>query len=266
MSRTAESEWAGAAEAVFLTPRVVDGAAFEDLAGKLRALIERAAAEGRALEEASARAAGVLDRIGAEADRLDERLAATAARTEAIEQRLAGLEAAVAGARSVADLAAAVEARLTRLTTEAPARVEAETRLAVQLAQDRLRAVQDDAAARTMHMERVLEERGNATARRLAAAVGEIESRTRPTREAVEQSLEQLEARAAKLGDQIVRFTGPGLRALLAACDRAEALLARLEAAEGGGSAVSPTGEGRALPGEKKKRVSSKKGRRPSAG
>lgn len=226
---------AEAAAGVFLSPRVVDRGAFEDFAGQLRGLIERAAAERELLERAAARAEAWLERVRGEGAGLESRLSAAERSAEAIGRQVSQLEGAMASVVARVAEAAGAEDRLAKLAAETPRKIETEVRLVVQLAQDRVRAVHDEAAARALHLEHTAERRLSEAEAGLAEALGRVEERAGAARDALEQSVGALEERLAKLADQIIRFTGPGLRAISQVCDRAERIAGGGEGPAAGG-------------------------------
>lgn len=99
-------------DAVFLSPRVVDHAAFGELAGALRELVERAGTEAQALARAAAKAEESHQRLLEIAPRTDARIAAVTAALGSLDVRFAEAATLISGATDLADRVASANAAI----------------------------------------------------------------------------------------------------------------------------------------------------------
>jgi chromosome segregation ATPase len=183
---------------VFLSPRVLDSAAFESFAGTLRELIERASQQGRALESASASAEATRSALGELGGAYKVNLEEAAAlfdRLREHEARAGELLAKVEGWSSRIERA---DAELSRLLRDTMAQAE--------------QRAQEHADRLSAHAEAVAAD----LERRAAEAVARLEA---------------VGGQADKKLDQVHRdvrtMLTPTLRALTGTCNRAAALLGR---------------------------------------
>jgi len=186
-----------AADAVFLSPRVLDQAAFDALAGELRTLVERATEDARTLQTAAAQA-------HAAHQRLVEAAPSVAARLTALTEVIVGLDARSAQAG----------AALTRAADVASRAAAAETRLA-EVAQQKLAAVEAALAAAE-----------TAAAARLEARLRDAEARLEGALARARDEVATLERRADQIAARFTALANVDLPAIAALCDRAAALAA----------------------------------------
>jgi hypothetical protein len=100
------------ADSVFLSPRVVDQAAFSELAGALRELVERAAAGARALTDAGERAEAAQRRLDDSAPLMEARTIAATSALGSLDVRFVETAALASRVGDLALLASSAEARV----------------------------------------------------------------------------------------------------------------------------------------------------------
>lgn len=219
-----------ASDPIFLSPRVVDAAAFERFASALRALVGRATEHERTLDAGVGRSEAVLRRLAESAPGVESRLAAASGALSSLDDRLAevrsvldddsarssALDRATRTAltefdRTLAERVASAEARLARMVEHASGRIEAAGRDAVEASLDAARRARDE--------------------------MGRIRADAEAARDAGALHVQNLEDRIGRVEERVRAFSGPALRALVELCDRAEAAL-------GGGGAGGPAKPG----------------------
>ncbi|MDX2114680.1 MAG: hypothetical protein SFZ24_03540 [Planctomycetota bacterium] len=181
---------------LFLSPRVIDRAAFEDFAARLRALIDDAAARGSAVRLASA-----------DAEKLHALL------TEASRKNAEQVELSARVLKTLAQRTSEVDALLARAADLASAGAQMESRLAAIV--DRRVAELD---ARAADLGRQLAAAHEEHASRLSAAVEAAEAR-------VASAMERLDRARATLVQQTETTVFAAEKLLRAQCERAEKLL-----------------------------------------
>lgn len=218
------------ADAVFLSPRVVDSTAFDDFAGRLRTLIGEAQGVAATLTDASRTGRQASDAIGAMFQQHAERVGALRGLLKALDEHKATADALMRGLA-----ARALEAR------------EAEASLELRLAQVEeqitalLKRAEDAGAARADEAER----RQQAASKRLGALevrVSIVESLAERVHELAARVERLMEDRASRLGadDPAGAHEREALEALEewqqirreAGCARGATAAATLEAAE----------------------------------
>lgn len=186
---------------IFLSPRIVDHAAFEGYAARLKEIVEDAGRSIRALGAAAAESRRMQSDLAQTHTKSAEQAQTGLKLLRAMEQRVSELTAlGETVAARIAD-AASIEERLTLLTRESSARLEAGS---IEAEQRIARAI--DA------FDHALEERLAASERRLAALV----ERSDFTRDALAKQVESSVLTSEKL--------------LRAQCERAETLLGKAPA------------------------------------
>jgi chromosome segregation ATPase len=200
---------------IFLSPRVVDAAAFEQFTGALRALVGQASAQDEALRGRLSKSESVLRQLAQAAPAEPRAQAEVLTRVEELRARVDQVLARPAPAEPV-DLEgrlSAAEARLAALVDQAIARIHA--------AAD---------AART--------ERARSDAHTATAEYEESwRDRIAPLTEHAALETANLEARLRAIEDRIASFAGPMLRSLAVLGGRAAVLLGRDPEAEAGPAA-----------------------------
>jgi chromosome segregation ATPase len=143
-----------APDAVFLSARVVDHAAFGELAGALRELVERAGAEAQALASAAAKAEESHQRLVDLAPQADARVAAATAALGSLDVRFADAAALIAGASDLADRAAAANAEIEAALKQSREQIVALEARLVSLVEraERAAAAVDEAARRIVRL------------------------------------------------------------------------------------------------------------------
>ncbi len=255
---------------VFLSPRVVDAAAFHEFAAALRTLVGRAADQHRTLDSTLTRSEAVLKQLSMTPGGGDSK--AIAPRGSALETRLAELEARVTRALDrpaaspaetdrfdSAEMEAMIERSVLRVLatlggTPGEARIEAAIRQRLSEAEStlarvversigRLGSVAADAEAYASEACRnaratldTTKSQFDAFGARLAGSVEACQSRLEPLHAQVERQTADLEGRLRRVSDEITRTAFPGLKSLTVLCERASAVLGCEP-----GSGASPT-------------------------
>lgn len=239
---------------IFLSPRVVDAAAFEQFAGALRSLVGQATEHEQALQGRLSRSEAVLRQLTQAAPAVESKLSLATGTISTIDQRLDELHARVE--QELTRLSAAERdgaGGLDRLDRAINDRVaEAQTRLAAMVEQATGRVLA--AAAEASGAAHDAAERARAEIERarsvVHAARTEYEDSLASWRERIAPLTEQaaletanLESRLRAIEDRTSTFAGPGLKSLSVLCGRAAVLLGRDPDAEPGPASPGSLGE-----------------------
>lgn len=109
--RLAEAPASSVAESVFLSPRLIDKAAFDQFASQLRGLVETAATQADALRSASVEAQRLHSGLREQSGKHAESLEAAKSLARSLSERVSGVEAVLARAQGLGQLADAFEQR-----------------------------------------------------------------------------------------------------------------------------------------------------------
>lgn len=202
---------------IFLSPRVVDSAAFERFASALRALVGRAAEQERALGANLARSEAALRQLAAAGPVVESRVGEDRASLSSPEARLSSstqADGSTPGASArlrsmdsrVEDPASSASLRIAALVEHAVGRIEAAAAHAVLASLDA-----GEAAAEEINR-----------ARKDIAAIREESSRW----------ASDLSARVTQAEERVAALSGPALRSITAITDRAAVVLGRDPTAE----------------------------------
>jgi hypothetical protein len=192
---------------VFLTPRVIDQEAFDDLAASLRALIDRADESARQLDQRVEQSAAAGRDHGRAATRLQERLRLSASMLKAFQSQIARTEAIISAMVSHEDSLRLAEDRVGHVMADAENTVA--------------KAV-DDAIAQ-------LDERLNAS---IDAAIERLEREVEARSERVRRAMKQVEA-AALAAERLTELAERAeVGAVRASCRVASLILALAECAD----------------------------------
>lgn len=168
---------------VFLTPRVVDHAAFVEYAEGLERLIRDASAEARRLGDAKSDIASTVDATGRAGRELAKKLELASKILGAIDQRAKQAEGALARADERLAKAEALEARIDQLIAERAGAVEQRITASIKGASERA----EETERRLLAAER----QARSTAANAAAAIAQLEDR-----------LASIQARAEAVAEQ----------------------------------------------------------------
>lgn len=173
----------GVIEEVFLTPRVVDHAAFAEYAERLERLIRDAAGEGERLRDAKGDIASTVESTGRAGRDLAKKLEIGSKLLAAIDQRAKQAEAMLARADERLASAQAIESKIDELIAERAGTVEARITESIRVGCER--------AEETERRLQAAERQARTTAANAAAAVAQLEDR-----------LASIQARAEAVAEQ----------------------------------------------------------------
>lgn len=210
---------------VFLSPRVLDKAAFDEFSSIVKQLIERASEATRSLQSAAAQAEAVHKRLAESAPVIESRLTGAGAAITTLDARTSEVRAALNKAAECALRAETAQAAIEQRTTDTLSQVE--TRIA-SITRNGHDALENARAAVEVRARETAE-----TALRAIEAAGqrledlEVQSAARVTAlvEKTAQSIQELEDRLNQITGRIATLTGAGLGAVASLCDRATAIL-----------------------------------------
>lgn len=206
-------------ERVFVTPRVIDQNAFDELSGTLRRLIDQAEHAGKDLEVCVEKVGEAKRDQTKSTEQLQERLRLSARMLKAFQSQIARTESAIAELTSQEEKSHAIEQRVDEAVNSAQQRIDAAVDAALERLEQRLH---ERIASALQEMDREIEERAE-PARRV---MEEIEAIT-PAAERLTEIAEQAECTVASMSHRVATLAVD----LAERTDTVEPLIARTEAA-----------------------------------
>lgn len=216
---------------MFLSPRVVDGATFEEFTTALKEVVEQAGEQSEGLGAAIGRSETILRQLLQAAPAVESKLTAAAAASGALARRQAELETLLARAeeraqraeQAVPDLVARFERVLEERLSAAEARIAGLVGEGV----GRIKSAAAEGAARATDASADAAQTLDAMRSRLDATLAEFELSAGPWLEKLESQVGAIEGRLARADREIAPFLGAGVKSLTTICARASALLGR---------------------------------------
>jgi len=208
---------------VFLTPRVIDKAAFDELSGTLARLIQQASGEGASLRNALMEVKGLDHTARRAAGELANRLDAAARIVPSIDERVQRAEAVLQAASEHAIASQTVERQIDEIIQRRLGGVEARAAEVARLIDQRLSSMQEHAEQAGAAFERALAER---------LSQAESDERTRQVIEATQRAevvLRELEARLVRADGDVAQRLDAGLASIEARAARASEELQTLD-------------------------------------
>ncbi len=212
---------------VFLSPRVLDKTAFEEFAGVMKQLIERATDDTKKLETAAAHAETVQKKLAETAPLIEARLTGAGEVIRSLDTRTAEVRAALGKAAESAVTAQTAKAEIEQLIRDCPAQFEARLTAATEQSLTTLQSVK-------ARVEGAAQELGESALRAMEVAdvrLKDVESlsaaRIGAMADQAERVILGLEARLEEVSQRITTLAGAGLSGIQTLCDRAEAILGR---------------------------------------
>lgn len=212
---------------VFLSPRVLDKTAFEEFAGVMKQLIERATQDTKKLETAAAHAETVQQKLAETAPLIEARLTGAGEVIRSLDTRTAEVRAALGKAAESAITAQTAKAEIEQLIRDCPAQFEARLTAATEQSLTTLQSVK-------ARVEGAAQELGESALRAMEVAdvrLKDVESlsaaRIGAMADQSERVIQGLESRLNEVSQRITTLAGAGLSGIQTLCDRAEAILGR---------------------------------------
>ncbi len=212
---------------VFLSPRVLDKAAFEEFAAIMKQLIERAAQDTKNLQTAAAQAEQVHKRLAEVAPLFEARLTGAGEVIRSLDTRTAEVRAALGKAAESAITAQTAKAEVEQLIRDCPAQFEARLNTATETCMGTLQTVK-------ARVESTAQELGESALRAMEVAdvrLKDVESlaaaRISALADQAEKVIQGLETRLNEVSQRITMLAGAGISGIQNLCDRAEAILGR---------------------------------------
>lgn len=210
---------------VFLSPRVLDKAAFDEFASIVKQLIEHASEATRSLQTSAAQAEAVHKRLAESAPVIESRLTGAGAAITTLDARTAEVRAALNKAAECAIRAetaqAATEQRTSEIMSQLESRIAGITKNGHDAMENARAAVEFRARETAETALRAIEAAGH----RLEDLEAQSAARLTALVERTAQSIQELEDRLNQLTGRIATLTGAGLSAVASLCDRATAIL-----------------------------------------
>lgn len=210
---------------VFLSPRVMDKAAFEEFSSIVKHLIERAGEAGKALHGAAVYAESVHKRLAESAPIIESRLTGAGAAIATLEARTSEVRAALVKAAKCAQRAENAHANTERIAAENVSQVEAKIAATMQNGLNTLENTRANVEVRARETAESALRAIEAAGQRLEDLEAQSAARLTEVVEQAGRSIHELEERLHQITGRIATLTGAGLGALASQCDRATAIL-----------------------------------------
>ncbi len=210
---------------VFLSPRVLDKAAFEEFSSIVKHLIERASEATKALQLSAAQAENVHKRLAESAPIIESRLTGAGAAISTLDARTTEVRAALNKAAECALRAENAQAQAERVATEGAAKVEASITAATQNGQNTLENTRASVEVRAREIAETALRAIEAAGQRLEDLEAQSAARLTEVVEQASKSIRDLEERLHQITGRIATLTGVGLGGIASLCDRATAIL-----------------------------------------
>ncbi len=237
---------------VFLSPRVLDKAAFEEFAGIIKQLIERATEDTRRLQAAATEADTIYRKLAEATPRLESRLSGADDATRALETGASEFREGLARAAECAVRAESAEARVERATRETIAQLESRLLTASESGKTYIEGLRTGVEERAREIAESALRAIEAAGLRLQDL--EVQSTARIT--AIAERMEQVFAAAERRADELTGriASAPGMNGIARRLVREETVIEPIDPTEplvGEIQEVKPTAGRKAKPRRK---------------
>jgi len=212
-------------EQVFLSPRVLDKAAFDEFTSIIKQLIERATEATQSMQASAAQADAIHRRLADSAPLIESRLTGAGAAIATLDARTADVRAALAKAAECAVRAEAAQTSAERIATEGALQVESRLAAATQSGQNTLENARAAVEVRAREVAESALRAIEAAGSRLADIEAQSAARLTAVVEQASKSLRDLEEQLNQVTARITTLAGAGLGGIAALCDRAISIL-----------------------------------------
>jgi hypothetical protein len=210
---------------VFLSPRVLDKAAFEEFTSIIKQLIERASEATKALQTSAVQAEAIQKKLAESAPLIESRLTGAGAAIATLDARTAEVRAALNKAAECAVRAETAQVNAERIAADGAAQVETRLNAATHSGQNTLENVRAGVELRAREIAESALRAIEAAGARLEDLEAQSAARLTDVVEQAGRSMQQLEERLNHITGRIATLTGAGLGAMSSLCDRAAAIL-----------------------------------------
>jgi hypothetical protein len=210
---------------VFLSPRVLDKAAFEEFTGIIKQLIERAAEDTRSLQLAAAQAESVHKRLAEVAPLIEARLTGASEAIRALDAKASEIRASLNKAAECALRAENAQARIDQIARERESQLESSLAAAIQSGKSTLESLKATVEEQGRELGESALRAMEAAAQRLTDLEAQTAARLASMSEQTAQAIGVLEGRLNDMASRVANLAGAGLSGITALCDRAAAIL-----------------------------------------
>lgn len=215
----------GVSDGPFITPRVLDQRAFDELSTTLKGLVGDATSRGQALQAAAIEVKSLSDGLREASKAIQQKLETAVRVLPQLEQRAAAAEAMINATvdrpaierRLEEAVQRILDAALERLTADAAARLTARADELAREADARLAAAEDQRRAAEQRLAE-LTEAARAIEPRLIEALAQVTTRLAPLAELTERLIADLDDRLGKVRWEIEATAGPATARLERLC------------------------------------------------
>lgn len=210
---------------IFLSPRVIDRAAFEEFGASLKSMIQQASESGKALTAAAGSAEAVQKRLTEIGPSLETRLAAASAALASIESRAAEATNLYTKAATHAATVSQAEARIGQLVGDKIAAVESRMAQLEEATKIRVEALKAQGQSILLGVQESLEQTLRQSAEKMQSLDAGVSTKIARALDRAQADAAELETRLSQISGRVANLAGPGLAGLTALCDRAAAIL-----------------------------------------
>lgn len=210
---------------VFLSPRVLDKAAFDEFSSTVKQLIERASEASRSLQAAAAHAEAVHRKLAETAPVIESRLTGAGAAITTLDARTAEVRATLNKAAECALRAETAQSATQQSAAETLAQIEARIAAATKNGHDALENARAAVEVRARETAETALRAIEAAGSRLEDLESQSAAQLTALVERTARSIQELEDRLNQITGRIATLTGAGLGAMASLCDRATAIL-----------------------------------------
>ncbi len=228
------------AEDVFITPRVLDKAAFDQFSSQLKGLIEQASSERQHVQGAVTAAEAVLKQFAQIGPLFEAKLTGATKALATVEAKAVELAALAKKVEERHAAAQQLEGRIDSILTQKLADFEQRLGARLQETTQTLDRAKGELATRAAALQEGLANAVEQSQDRVSALAKTVELQLADKRKEIESHTSELETRLTRISDDMARYAGPGLTALTGLCDRAEKLLGAPQDASGNADPSTP--------------------------
>jgi hypothetical protein len=210
---------------VFLSPRVLDKAAFEEFTRIIRQLIERAAEDTKSLQLAASQAEAVYKRLSDVAPLIEARLTGAAEAIRALDAKASEVRSSLNKAAECALRAETAQARIDQIARERESQLESSLAAAVQSGKSTLETVKATVEEHGREIGESALRAMEVAAQRLTDIEAQTAARLDAMTEQAGHTIADLEARLNDMATRVANLAGAGLSGITALCDRATTIL-----------------------------------------
>jgi hypothetical protein len=210
---------------VFLSPRVLDKAAFEEFTGIIRQLIERAAEDTKSLQFAAMQAEAIHRRLAEAAPLIESRLTGAGEAIRSLDAKATEIRMSLNKVAECALRAETAQARIDQVAREREGQLESSLAAAVQSGKIALDSIKAGVEERGREIGESALRAIEAAADRLADLEARASAKLIAITEIAEKSVAATESRLNDIAARVANLAGAGLSGVSALCDRATAIL-----------------------------------------